>query len=127
MATPEVQRKPLILNKRSTRKLSLVQAYSRLYYKKLKSTVDARWAGYIAENPDVEKRVEELKYRNAVLKELLDAEADDVKAEVEKKREDGIFSDDEGIESDGDDAVDTFERRRQAKVVNFHRKVSLHF
>jgi hypothetical protein len=132
MATTENHRKPLNLSKRPTRKLSTVQAYSRLYYeKKLKVVTDARWEQYIAENPEMKtKKGEQLRHRNEVLKELLEAETDDVKAEVEKRREEGITSDDELIESedDGDnDGIDAVEQERRAKAVAMHRKVFIGF
>jgi len=130
MATSEIRKKPLILIKRQTRKLSSLHAYSRIYYyKKLKPIVDADWTQYLAENPQLEKddlRKESLRRRNLILKNLFDAETDEVKAEVEKKREDGLFSEDEDTEPDDDDLVDAIEQRRRAKALSFHRKVLLH-
>lgn len=104
-----------------------MQAYSRLYYsKKLKTIVDAKWTQYIAKNPHLKSRNgEALRHRNCVLAELLNAETDEVKAEVERRREEGLFSEDEDVDHD-DDAVDGKERQRRATARGFHRKVLLH-
>ena len=131
MATSGIRKKPLNLTKRTTRKLSSLQAYTRLYYdKKLKAIVNAKWEQHIAENPDLErKKGEALRHRNATIKEIFDTETDSVKAEVEKRREEGSFSEDEAIEGDGDDDedVDAIERQRRTKAHDFQRKAYLHF
>lgn len=131
MAGSGSRRKLLNLTKRTTRKLPSWQAYSRLYYdKKLKVIVDAKWKEHIAENPHLEKKKgEALRHRNATIKEVFEIETDSVKAEVEKRREEGSFSDDEGIEEDGDgdEDVDPTEQRRRTRARGFQRKVYLHF
>jgi hypothetical protein len=77
------------------------------------------------------KKGEALRHRNAVIREIFDAETDEVKATVEKRREEGGLSDDEDIEldddDDGDEAVDPNERLRRIKANGLHRKVFLHF
>jgi hypothetical protein len=121
MASTGNHKKPLNLSKRQTKKLPRVQAYSRLYYeKRLKPITDARWEQYITENPEMKsKKGERLRHRNVVLKELLDAETDDVKAEVERRREEGIMSGDEDLvesEDDEGDGLDTVEKERRTKA-----------
>ena len=103
--------------------------YSWLYYnKKLKAIVDARWEQYIAENPSIKGvRGQVLKFRNAVIKELYDLETDEVKAEVERRCEEGGFTEDEDTDSNNDDGVVLSERRHRAKARGYQRKVSLHF
>lgn len=103
-----------------TKMLSSVQAYTRLYYKKkLKAIVDPKWEEYLARNPD--KQNEGLSYRNAAIKDIFDAETDEVKSEVEKRREEGILSEDEDIDPDDDDTVDAIERQRRSKAHAFQR------
>lgn len=128
MAIPEIRRKPLNLTKRTTRKLSSLHAYSRLYYKeKLKVIVDARWEQHIAENPVLKnRRGEVLRHRNAVIREVFNAETDEIKEEVEKRREEGFFSEEE-IDPDDDDGIDSIERQRHAKALSLQRKVILIF
>ena len=126
MASSANHKKPLNLSKRQTKKLPRVQAYSRLYYeKRLKPITDARWEQYITENPEMKsKKGERLRHRNVVLKELLDAETDDVKAEVERRREEGIMSDDEDLvesEDDEGDGLDPVEKERRAKALFLQR------
>jgi hypothetical protein len=127
MVTHALRTRPLNLKKRSGKKLSSVQAYTRLYYhRKLRPIVAEKWAEHIAENPDVAGRKgESLRYRNAVIRDFFNAEPDDVKAEVEQKREEGLFSEDEDIESNDGFAVDAFEKQRRTKVLGFRRKVLL--
>ena len=129
MVTPEVRKKPLTLIKRAKRKLAPPQAYLQLYYnKKLKAIVDARWEQYIAENPSMKGvRGQVLKFRNAVIKELYDLETDEVKAEVERRCEEGGFTEDEDTDSNNDDGVVLSEQRHRAKARGYQRKVSLHF
>lgn len=130
MATPEIRRKPLVLIKRQTKKLSSWHAYSRIYYyKKVKPVVDADWKQFLSENPQFEKsewKAKSLRCRNIITRDLFDAETDEVKAEVERKRKDGLFSEDEDTDLDDDDLVDAIEQRRRAKALSFHRKVLLH-
>jgi hypothetical protein len=121
------RKKPLNLTKRLSRKLSVTQAYSRLYYeKKLKAIVDARWARHLTENPTGHGRGEALRLRNAVIKELFDAETEEVKADVKKKREEGSFSD-EDIESDDDGEVEAIELQRRNRARRYQRKVLFFF
>jgi hypothetical protein len=129
MGNSENRTKPLDLLKRQTRKLAPVQAYSRLYYdKKLKAITDARWEQYITEKPEMQvKKGERLRHRNEVIKELLAAETDEVKAEVEQRREEGIDSDDERdveSEDDGED-ISPEEKQRRAKALSFQRQASV--
>jgi hypothetical protein len=100
----------------------------RLYYKeKLKAIVEARWEQHIAENPDLEKKKgEALRHRNAVVREVLNDETEEIKAEVEKRREEGILSEDEDIEPDHDDDIEAIERQRRNKALSLQRKVIFH-
>jgi hypothetical protein len=104
-----------------------MQVYSKLHYeKRLKPIINEKWAQYIANNPDMErKKGEALRHRNAVTKELYDGETDEFKAAIEKKREEGDY---ERIEpGPGGDAVEKIERQRCAKLVGIQKKVFLHF
>lgn len=129
MATPQIRRTPLNLLKRTSKKLSASQAYSRLYYdKKLKPTVDAKMSQYFAKNPQLRGNTgTALRYRNIVTQELLNADTDEVKAEVEKARDEGLFQRGEGSgEQDvgnGDDAVEEIERQRRMKAHSLHKQV----
>jgi hypothetical protein len=130
MASTEHRKKPLNLAKRQTKKLSSVQAYTRLYYdKRLRSITDARWAQYITKNPEMKhKKGEQLRKRNEDLKELLEGESEEVKAEVEKRRVEGIDTDDEAIESEDDaDGIGLAEQQRRAKAIALHKYVTLVF
>jgi len=78
-----------------TRKLSTIHAYGKLYWEKIKPILDERWDQYIAENPDAggkHLRSNWLNCQNKLLRELLDAETEEVKKEVEQRREEGIVS-----------------------------------
>jgi hypothetical protein len=128
MIIPAAKRKKSFdLTKRTTRKLSSLQAYSRLYYKKkLKPVVDYSWTRHIDRHPELKtKRGESLKHRNRVMRELFKLETGEVKAEVEKRREEGDFPEDsdEDINFDDDDTVDATERQRRAKALGFQKKV----
>ena len=128
MASTENRAKPLNLSKRQTEKLPPVQAYSRLYNeKKLKAITDAKWEAYIAENPGMKtKKGEQLRHRNQMLKELLDTETAEVKAEVERRRDEGIDSDDDNnVESEDEgDGIDPVEKQRRAKALALQRQVT---
>ena len=125
----EKQKKPLNLFKRQKRKLSPKQAYSCLYYdKKLKPIVNESWKQHIAEHPDQEgNRGDFLLHYNRVIKALYAAETDDVKAEVERRNEEGSLSDDEYIElnDDDDNAIGITEQRRWKRNQGFHKHVIL--
>lgn len=124
---PEIRKKPLNLIKRQSRKLSSVQAYTRIFYKKKKPAIIAKWKHYIAKNPAMKtKPGEYLRFRNLLLKQYFDLETDEVKVEVERRRQEGIFSEDEDIEPDDDDDVDATERQRRTKAFGYQRKVLLH-
>jgi hypothetical protein len=101
----------------------------QLYYnKKLKAIVDARWEQYIAENPSIEGvKGQALKFCNAVIKELYDLETDEVKAEVERRYEEGGFTNDEDAASNNDDGVVLSKWQHCAKACGYQRKVPLHF
>jgi hypothetical protein len=124
MATTVIRKKPLNLTKRQTRKLSILHAYSRLYYKKkLKPIVHASWKKHIARHPNRDSKGDVMKHRNAVVKALFEIETDEVKAEVLKRREEGDFSESEDMNFDDDDAVEAAERKRHSKASAVQRKV----
>ena len=84
-----------------TRKLSTTHAYEKLYWEKIKPILDERWDQYITENPGAggtHLRSNWLNYQNKLLRELLDAEPEDIKKEVEWCHEEGITFDDDGPE-----------------------------
>ena len=125
MATREVRRKPLNLTKRQSRKLSSVHAYSRLYSDKWKDLVKARWKEFIAENPDKTGKKMELSIHNMVMKECLDAETDEIKAEVERKREQGYYSEDEDIDLSNEEGVEQVEQQRRTRARGFQKYVTI--
>lgn len=66
------------------------QAYSNLYYQsKLKNVVDEGYTDYCASLPLGENPESIFKWRNNKLRELYEAETDEVKAEVEVLRKKG--------------------------------------
>lgn len=86
----EGRRSLLDLRAKRHRKLSLLQAYSKLYYdSKVKSIVEERWkeehVDYMRKNPNLtaSARIPPLKFRNEVTQEMLDDESAEVKREVE--------------------------------------------
>jgi len=112
---------------RPTRKLSTTHAYGKIYWDKIKPILDERWDQYIAENPDaggIHVRTNRLSYQNKLLKELLDAEPEDVKKEVEQRREEGITSDNGRPEPELEDAGESTsaaEKQRRAKAYAFQK------
>jgi len=107
---------------RPTRKLSTTHAYGKLYWEKLKPILDERWDQYIAENPDAggtHLRGNRLNHQNKLLRELLDAEPEDIKKEVERRREEGIAFDDDGPEPElegAGESTSVTEKQRCAKA-----------
>ena len=86
----EGRRSLLDLRAKRHRKLSLLQAYSKLYYdSKVKLIVEERWkeehVDYMRKNPNLtaSARIPPLKFRNEVTQEMLDDESAEVKREVE--------------------------------------------
>lgn len=77
------------------------QAYSHLYYeqKGLACIIKTQYENYLAELP-VDTKVENLfAFRNRRLREMLEAESDEVKARVEEIRQKGItVKDEEALE-----------------------------
>ena len=84
-----------------------------------------RWDQYIKENPGASGRKgEQLCHQNGLLKELLSAEPDEVKQRVDKCREEGIASDEEAAEPEGDgESTSSVEAQRRAKAYAFQRSV----
>lgn len=129
MVTKKAAKKPLNLTKRVGKMRSRTQAYSLLKYEtKLKPIVEEQWEEYVARYPDMDKKKEALRFRNRITKECYDNETDEVKAEVDRRREEGIFSGDEDIElGDDDDDIGSVERQRIVKALFLQRKVFLLF
>ena len=69
------------------------------------------------------KKGEALRHCNAVIREVFNVEPDEVKMEVDRRRNDGYFSKEEGIKSDGDGAVGVVEQMRRSKIIGLQRKV----
>jgi len=107
---------------RPTRKLSTIHGYGKLYWEKIKPILDEWWDQYIAENPDAggkHLRSNRLNCQNKLLRELLDAETEEVKKEVEQRREEGIVSDDDGPEPElegAGESTSATEKQRCAKA-----------
>jgi hypothetical protein len=100
----------------------LAQAYLRLYYqKKLKPIMRRRWNEYIKLNPGKNTKGGGLNFRNAVARELLDTETDEVKAEVAKKCDADDLSD-EDIDFDDDSDADEVEQQRRKRAFRYKRK-----
>jgi hypothetical protein len=98
--------------------LSATQAYSKLFVdSEMKDTIAAQWKDYVAKNPD--KKGSGIGHYNAAIRGLYDVETDEVKAEVERRRQEGIFSEDEDIETDDD--VEISEQRRRTRAVRLHK------
>ena len=115
--------KPLNLVERPTKKLSFVQAYTKLYYQsKLKPIVDEAWKQHIAENPGEVGRGDRLKHRNKLIGELFHDEAKEVKQRVEQCREEGIASDDNTPEPEGAvESTSDAEKQRRTKAYAFQK------
>ena len=128
MTTHELGKKPLDLTKRTKRKLPALQAYTRIYYyKRLKELIDPLWEDYAAKNPELaQKKGQDLRYRNAAIKDFYKGETNEVKVEVDKRREDGDFSDNEDIELDDDD-IEAAEWQRRSRALAYQKKVFLYF
>ena len=105
-----------------TRKLSTTHAYGKLYWEKIKPILDERWDQYITENPGAGRthlRSNQLNYQNKLLRELLDAEPEDIKKEVEWSHEEGITFDDDRPEPElegAGESMSTTEKQRCAKA-----------
>ena len=61
------------------------QAYSHLYYDKLRPTINSGYLAYIRDVPEGEKVDSLFKYRNQTLRAMLEQESSAVKAEVEAR------------------------------------------
>jgi|SRR5882672_3393971 hypothetical protein len=101
-------RKDLLRLTANSRKLQLVQAYSRLYYeKKVKDTVDVRYKEHL-ETTAKHEQLSRVAFSANVTKEFFDAETEEVKQEVEKYRDrllsGGTIKLDDT--ADGKDAID---------------------
>jgi hypothetical protein len=95
--------------------------YSRLYYEtKLKTIISERWKTHLIANPeDASKSGPPLQFRNKIIRELYDSETPEIKAEVERRREEG--EDDEELDvNDGED-VGEEEGQRRAKAAAYQK------
>lgn len=105
-----------------------MQAYSKLYYdKKLKPVVEEAWEKYLSAHPDLpHTKGNKLRHRNELLQQLLEGESEEVKEEVNRRREEGISAEDIEEELEGDEeGMDPMERQQHAKALLFQRKVLL--
>jgi hypothetical protein len=101
-------RKDLLRLTAKSRKLQLVQAYSRLYYeKKVKDTVDVRYKEHL-ETTAKHEQLSRVAFSANVTKEFFDAETEEVKQEVEKYRDKVLSGGTIKLDdtADGEDAVD---------------------
>jgi hypothetical protein len=126
----------LNLKPKKTRKLQPFQAYSRLYYKKkpiIKTTIDERWSNHLIAHPEDNKPGPRLRFRNEILRELLAGETDEVKAEVNRRRDDGSLGTDD--DSDGEENMegdppeqetDPEEAKRRAQAEQYQSYVGHH-
>jgi hypothetical protein len=96
----EGRRSILDLRTRKTRKLSVQQAYSKLFYEsKLKKIVQEHWKA--AHPPNEPLPPPTLKFRNSVMQNLFNDEPQDIKDKVNAERDQS--GQEESIEPDGDD------------------------
>ena len=117
--------------KKQQKKLQLTQAYSRLYYtERIKPIILERWALHVENHPeDSDRQGPPLTFRNKVIKELYQQETAEVKAEVERCRNEDRFPEPDSDESDGDsdtepdDDVDSEERQRRALALSYQECV----
>jgi hypothetical protein len=101
MGSTEVSQKPLSLLQQQRRMLSATQAYSKLFIDlEMKDTIAAQWKDYIAKNPN--KKGSGIGQYNAAIQGLYNVETNEVKAEVKRRCQEGIFSEDKDIETDND-------------------------
>ena len=116
------------LSTKKPKKLHDSQAYSHIYWKtKLSQAVAKEWAAHkqtvlekaVAENTDSPTlpNTAPLPFRNAVVKQLLKEESPEVKAEVEKYRENPINW---GKSSPLDDEMDEEASQRAARAERYH-------
>jgi hypothetical protein len=93
-----------------------------LYYEdKLKPIIAERWAVHLSTNPDdATKTGPPLPFRNKIIRELFEEESPEVKAEVEKRRDE-----DSDVELEMDDGEDISEEeaQRRAKAVAYQKYV----
>ena len=98
--------------------LSATQAYLKLFVdSEMKDSIAAQWKDYVAKNPN--KKGSGIGHYNAAIWGLYDVETDEVKAEVKRKCQEGIFSEDEDIETDDD--VEISEQQRRTRAVRLHK------
>ncbi len=98
--------------------LSATQAYLKLFIdSEMKDSITTQWKDYVAKNPD--KKGSGIGHYNAAIQGLYDVETDKVKAEVERKRQEGIFSEDEDIKTDDD--VEISEQQHRTRAVHLHK------
>ena len=90
-----------------------MQAYSKLFVdSEMKDSIAAQWKDYVAKNPD--KKGSGIGHYNAAIWGLYDVETDEVKAEVKRKHQEGIFSEDEDIETNDDVEISKQQHRTRA-------------
>ena len=98
--------------------LSATQAYSKLFVDlEMKDSIAAQWKDYVTKNPD--KKGSGIGHYNAAIQGLYNVETNEVKAEVERKHQEGIFSEDEDIETDND--VEISEQQHCTRAVHLHK------
>src|SRR5258707_12495454 len=98
--------------------LSATQAYSKLFIdSEMKDSIATQWKDYVAKNPN--KKGSGISHYNAAIWGLYDVKTDEVKAEVERKHQEGIFSEDEDIETDDD--VEISKQQCRTRAVHLHK------
>src|SRR5713226_1738560 len=98
--------------------LSAMQAYSKLFVNlEMKDSITTQWKDYVAKNPN--KKGSGIGHYNAAIRGLYDVETNKVKAEVERKCQEGIYSEDEDIKTDDD--VEISEQQHHTRAVCLHK------
>src|SRR5258708_38939007 len=98
--------------------LSAMQAYLKLFVDlEMKDSIATQWKDYVAKNPD--KKGSGISHYNTAIRGLYNVETNEVKAEVKRKCQEGIYSEDEDIETDDD--VEISEQQRRTRAVRLHK------
>ena len=106
--------------KKPQQKLQPIQAYSQLFYDtRLRDIIEPRWKAHLLANPTL-GRADRLAFQNKTLKELLAAEPEVVRQEVEEYRQlkNRVTSVEvKELESDEGLSIEERERRREAREI----------
>jgi hypothetical protein len=86
----------------------------------LKAVIAERWDAHNVGDDEKKDVKPPLWFRNKVTKELLEGETDDVREEVERRREEGSIEDDVD-DDDANEEIDEEESKRRSKARRYQR------